>query len=199
MFCYQCEQTTRSENGDGCGSLAVGVCGKDASKSDLQDLLAYAIKGIAQYAKRARELGKTDQSADAFILYGLFTTLTNVNFNAGKFVRLIHQATEHRERVKSLYEITAKEQGLTPKALTGPAIWELAQTAPELQLQAQLAAIDNDRDSIGDEDQEIYAGIEKSLDFLADDPTDASQLLAANLEVGSINLKVMEVLDAAMI
>ncbi len=225
MFCYQCEQTTRSENGDGCGSVAVGVCGKDASTSDLQDLLAYAIKGIAQYAKRARDLGKTDQSADAFILYGLFTTLTNVNFNAGKFVQLIQQAVEHRERVKALYEAAAKEQGITPETLTGPAIWEPAQTAPELQSQAQVAAIDNDRDSIGDdimglrammlyglkgvaayayhayvlggEDQEIYAGIEKSLDFLADDPTDASKLLAANLEVGSINLKVMEVLDAA--
>ena len=225
MFCYQCEQTTRSENGDGCGSAAVGVCGKDETTSDLQDLLVYAIKGIAQYARRARELGKTDNAADAFILYGLFTTLTNVNFSAPKFVTLIQQAVEHRDRVKTLYEDVAKEQGSTPDVLQGSAIWKPAETQAALQIQAQSAAIDKDLQTVGEdviglrammlyglkgvaayayhayvlggEDEEIYAGIEKTLDFLADEPTDASALLAGNLEVGTINLKVMEVLDAA--
>ena len=82
MFCYQCEQTTRSENGDGCGSADIGICGKDAVTSDLQDLLVYAIKGIAQYAKRARELGKTDNKADAFILYGLSPTMSFAPFDS---------------------------------------------------------------------------------------------------------------------
>jgi len=225
MFCYQCEQTTRSENGDGCGSAAIGICGKDATTSDLQDLLVYAIKGIAQYAKRARELGKTDNQADSFILYGLFTTLTNVNFSAPKFVTLIQQAAEHRDRVKSLYEEAAKAQGITLDSLQGPATWKPATTQSALEIQAQSAAIDKDLETVGEdivglrammlyglkgvaayayhayvlggEDEEIYAGIEKTLDFLADEPTDASALLAGNLEVGSINLKVMEVLDGA--
>jgi len=225
MFCYQCEQTTRSEDGDGCGSANVGICGKDATTSDLQDLLVYAIHGIAQYAKRARELGKTDNKADTFILYGLFTTLTNVNFSAPRFVTLIQQATEHRDRVKALYEDAANAQGVTIDELKGAAIWKPATTQAALQIQAQSAAIDKDLDTVGEdivglrammiyglkgvaayayhayvlggEDEEIYAGIEKSLDFLADEPTDASALLAGNLEVGSINLKVMEVLDGA--
>ncbi len=225
MFCYQCEQTTRSENGDGCGSAAVGICGKDATTSDLQDLLVYAIKGIAQYAKRARELGKTDNQADAFILYGLFTTLTNVNFSAPKFVTLIQQAVDHRERVKSLYQQAAKAQGITPDELQGAASWKPATTQAALEIQAQSAAIDKDLETVGEdivglrammlyglkgvaayayhayvlggEDEEIYAGIEKTLDFLANEPTDAAALLAGNLEVGSINLKVMEVLDGA--
>jgi len=225
MFCYQCEQTTRSENGDGCGSANVGICGKDATTSDLQDLLVYAIHGIAQYAKRARELGKTDNKADAFILYGLFTTLTNVNFSAPRFVTLLQQSAEHRDRVKTLYEEAANAQGITPDELKGPAIWKPAATQAALEIQAQSAAIDKDLDTVGEdivglrammiyglkgvaayayhayvlggEDEEIYAGIEKSLDFLADEPTDASALLAANLEVGNINLKVMEVLDGA--
>ncbi len=225
MFCYQCEQTTRSESGDGCGSAAVGICGKDAATSDLQDLLVYAIKGIAQYAKRARELGQTDNQADSFILYGLFTTLTNVNFSAPKFVNLIQQAVDHRERVKSLYEDAAKAKNMTPEKLQGAAIWKPAETQSALQIQAQSAAIDKDLDTVGEdvvglrammlfglkgvaayayhayvlggEDEQIYAGIEKHLNFLADEPTDISALLSANLEVGSINLKVMEVLDAA--
>ncbi len=225
MFCYQCEQTTRSENGDGCGSADIGVCGKDASTSDLQDLLVYAIKGIAQYAKRARALGKTDNEADAFILYGLFTTLTNVNFSAPRFVTLIQQAVEHRERIKALYETAASNQGITAEILQGPATWKPAETQAALQIQAASAAIDKDLTTLGEdviglrammlyglkgvaayayhayvlggEDEAIYAGIEKSLDFLANDPTEASELLAGNLEVGAINLKVMEVLDGA--
>lgn len=225
MFCYQCEQTTRSENGDGCGSASVGICGKDATTSDLQDLLVYAIKGIAQYARRARELGKTDNAADTFILYGLFTTLTNVNFSATKFVTLIQQAVEHRDRLKSVYENAAKDQGITADVLQGSASWKPAETQAALQIQAQSAAIDKDLESVGEdviglrammlyglkgvaayayhayvlggEDEEIYTGIEKALDFLADEPTDAAALLAGNLEVGTVNLKVMEVLDAA--
>jgi len=225
MFCYQCEQTTRSENGDGCGSAAIGVCGKDETTSDLQDLLVYAIEGIAQYAKRARDLGEIDNEADAFMLYGLFTTLTNVNFSAPRFVNLIHQAVNHRERVQYLYEKAAKYEGVEIESLQGSAIWQPADTQEALQAQAEAAAIDKDLKTAGEdivglrammlyglkgvaayayhayvlggEDEAIYAGLEKSLDFLATDPMDADALLAANLEVGSINLKVMEVLDAA--
>ncbi|MHB1266759.1 MAG: hypothetical protein ACYCY2_04045 [Acidithiobacillus ferriphilus] len=38
------------------------------------------IKGIAQYARRARAVGVADKHTDDFIFNGLFTTLTNVNF-----------------------------------------------------------------------------------------------------------------------
>ncbi len=224
MFCYQCEQTTRSENGDGCAS-AKGICGKDATTADLQDLLVYGIKGIAQYAKRARELGVTDNEADGFILYGLFTTLTNVNFNANRFVSLIQEAAQIRDRVKSQYEKTAKEQGISPETISGPATWTPAATQGELLIQAQAAAINKDLDKIGEditglrammlyglkgvaayayhahalgyENQEVFTRIENALDFLADEPTDAEVLLEQCLEVGSINLKVMELLDAA--
>ena len=87
MFCYQCEQTDRSNIESGCAT-AKGMCGKDATTSDLQDLLIHAIEGIAQYTKRARALNVQDNAADEFILYGMFTTLTNVNFNATRFSTL---------------------------------------------------------------------------------------------------------------
>ena len=224
MFCYQCDQTTRSETGDGCATTK-GVCGKDSTTSDLQDLLAYAIKGIAQYAKRARSLGKTDKKADEFIIYGLFTTLTNVNFNANRFVKLIHEAIEIRDRVKALYETAAKEQGQAVDELKGSASFIPASGQDDLLIQAQWGAILRDKEAVGDdivglrammlyglkgtaayayhafvlgyEEDEVYAGIEKTLDFLASDPTDANDLLAGNMEVGSVNLKVMEMLDAA--
>ena len=85
MFCYQCEQTFRSDEGVGCAG-AKGMCGKDAVTADLQDILLHVCEGIGQYSRRARTLGKTDAEAGRFVLYAFFTTLTNVNFNAGRFV-----------------------------------------------------------------------------------------------------------------
>lgn len=224
MFCYQCEQTTRSEAGDGCAT-AKGVCGKDSATADLQDLLVYGIKGIAQYAKRARALGKTDKAADGFILFGLFTTLTNVNFTANRFVSLVQEAAQHHDCVKALYEAAAQQQGITPEMLTGAAAWIPATTQAELLMQSKLGAMNKDAHTVGEdivglrammiygikglaayayhahalgyEDEEIHTRLETALDFLANDPTDAGELLNGNLEVGAINLKVMELLDAA--
>ena len=71
MFCYQCEQTTRTEAGAGCNT-AKGVCGKDEATADLQDLLIYQVKGIGQYSKKLHELGKPDAAADHFIRYAMF-------------------------------------------------------------------------------------------------------------------------------
>ncbi|MGL4733080.1 MAG: hypothetical protein ACRCWN_05275, partial [Fusobacteriaceae bacterium] len=45
MFCYQCQEAMK---GTGC-NLSVGMCGKQSSTSDLQDLLIYTVKGVAAY------------------------------------------------------------------------------------------------------------------------------------------------------
>ncbi len=224
MFCNQCEQTTRSANGHGCVSTK-GVCGKDSITADLQDLLVYAIEGIAQYAKRVRELGQPDSAADAFILYGFFTTLTNVNFSAARFVNLLHEAAQIRNRVRAAYQKLAHTQGLTPETLTGPAAWVPAMTPSGLASQASCAATNRDIDIVGADivglremmiygikglaayahhanvlgytDEAIYTRLENALDFLANEPTDVDVLLAQCLEVGALNLKVMELLEAA--
>ncbi len=77
MFCYQCEQTAR---GEGCGKS--GVCGKQPDVAALQDQLVYAMKGIAYWADKARTKGAKDREIDRFMLDGLFTTVTNVDFSA---------------------------------------------------------------------------------------------------------------------
>ena len=70
MFCYQCEQTAKSE-----GCTAYGVCGKDPETAALQDLLVHVTKGIAQYAYRARQLDARDHDLDVFVIEALFTTV----------------------------------------------------------------------------------------------------------------------------
>jgi hydroxylamine reductase len=87
MFCYQCSQTAR-----GTGCTVRGVCGKEPTVARLQDNLLYAIKGISAYLYHARELGYTDDEVDAFLERGFYSTLTNVNFDAGKFVELALEA-----------------------------------------------------------------------------------------------------------
>ncbi len=223
MYCYQCEQTARGANFLGCNSTQ-GACGKDETTSDLQDLLIYEVKGIAQYAKRARELGAADREADQFILYALFTTLTNVNFNAARFTNLLQEATQIRDRVKNAYETVAKAQGKLAEELSGAAAYVPASDLAALMNQAPEAAITIGKETVGDdiiglralilygtkgvaayahhakmlgqESDEVYAGIENTLDFLASDPADVDALLGQALELGNLNLKVMELLDA---
>jgi len=87
VFCYQCEQTAQ-----GTGCTKIGVCGKNEEVAALQDTLIIALKGIAAYAYHARELGAADEEVDAFLAEGLFTTLTNVNFDAESLVGFLLKA-----------------------------------------------------------------------------------------------------------
>ena len=97
MFCYQCEQTA---GGKGCTKL--GVCGKTPEIAGLQDLLIFQIKGISCYAKTFIEQEQhVDKSIVTFIENALFTTLTNVNFDADAHVKLLRQSQEIKETLKS--------------------------------------------------------------------------------------------------
>ena len=87
MFCYQCSQTI---NGEGC--TIAGACGKNETLARLQDNLIFALKGISAYAYQAREFGITDEEISAFMEKGLYSTLTNVNFDIQDFVNLALEA-----------------------------------------------------------------------------------------------------------
>ena len=224
MFCFQCEQTDRTGARPGCAS-AKGNCGKDATTADLQDLLIHAVKGIAQYGVLARGMGAPDREADRFVLYAMFTTLTNVNFNAARFIVLLREAAQTRDRVKAACEALAQAKGAALAAPAGPATWQPAADLAGLLEQASHVGIDAGLDTVGAdvvglralivyglkgisayahharvlgyESDEVYAGVEAALDFLAHEPTDTGALLALALELGRLNLKVMELLDGA--
>ena len=97
MFCYQCEQTA---NGKGCTKH--GVCGKTPEIANLQDLLLYQLKGISCYAKSTID---TDAHADKnivrFLENVLFTTLTNVNFDADTHVALLRESQKIKESLRN--------------------------------------------------------------------------------------------------
>ena len=67
----------------------------------LQDLLIYQIKGISCYAKEIVEKGENvDKSIVTFIENSLFTTLTNVNFDADFHVEILKESQRIKEKVR---------------------------------------------------------------------------------------------------
>jgi len=110
MFCYQCEQTFK---GEGCTKL--GVCGKEPEVAILQDLLVYALKGLAQLAVEGRKVGVNEKTANVFTVQALFSTLTNVDFDPDRFVKLIHRCAEIRESLKKTHTVCINAIRLSPR------------------------------------------------------------------------------------
>ena len=226
MFCNQCEQTERSVRGDGCAATK-GMCGKDAVTSDLQDLLLHAVEGVAQHNNAARKLGVADQDASRFILSAVFSTLTNVNFDPARFIPLIREAATVRDRVRDTAAAAAHKLRRTPETLTGSANFAPAADQDGMLAQAASVGVLAGQDVVGEdiiglralvlfglkgvcayayhaqvlgyERDDIYAGVEQTLAFLAGGPTDSEALLEQALELGRLNLTVMETLDEANI
>lgn len=220
MFCYQCEQTKLSEVAAGCASQQ-GTCGKNEMTSDLQDILIYLIEGIAQYHYRLAKLKTVDQKAAEFILYGLFTTLTNVNFNPTYFNLLIQDAVQLRDRLKAEYEAATA----TPDKLNGSASFIPATTLENLLKQAAVASVKAGEETVGSDviglrvlilyglkgvaayayhawvlgfrDDVISLELTRLLDYLTTNPTDIEELLQQALAVGHLNLQVMALLEKA--
>jgi len=217
MFCYQCEQTAK-----GTGCTVKGVCGKDEETAVLQDLLIHALKGLSMYARRARDLGATDREINVFTVKAAFSTLTNVNFDPQRLQALLRQAAEMRDRAKVLYQQAA---GTKAEELAGPAAWKPASGLEGLLAQGRevgvlgrkekfgedvtglmelltyglkgLAAYADHAQILGQEDDAVYAFVHQALDSLTKDNPTVDELLGLALKAGEVNLRAMELLDAA--
>ena len=105
MFCYQCEQTAK-----GLGCDKIGVCGKQPDVSDLQDLLVYALTGLAQAAVAAKaESVAVPLATGRFFAKAMFSTLTNVNFDAADFKPLIEETVAKRKALAGLIKAKLPE------------------------------------------------------------------------------------------
>ena len=91
MFCFQCEQTAGCS---GCTGNA-GVCGKSSATAALQDELTGALIGLA------KACGNNPRTEDTthILIEGLFTTITNVNFNDETLREMIAKVHAEKERV----------------------------------------------------------------------------------------------------
>jgi hydroxylamine reductase len=220
MFCYQCEQTSK-----GIGCMERGICGKTPETAALQDLLIHASKGVSMYAHRAAELGVTDREVDVFVMEALFTTVTNVNFDAERCAMWCNKAVAMRERAKAMYEKACTEAGKTPEVLNGPTTWRPENNTEGLIRQGQAVSILQGFDSegqtitglkelmiyglkgiaayadhahiLGLDDQRIYNFMHKAMDYTTRKEVTVDDLLGMNLACGECSIWVLEILDKA--
>ncbi|MEJ2038082.1 MAG: hydroxylamine reductase, partial [Desulfosarcinaceae bacterium] len=213
MFCFQCEQTAK---GQGC--TKIGVCGKQPDVAALQDLLLYAVKGLSLVALAAAEKGLKDPEADKFAAEAVFSTLTNVDFDADRFVALINKCVELREQLKG--KLTAAGGDV---AAAGPVVFQPAGAKAELVAQGEkvgvmadpelnpdirslrelltyglkgVAAYADHARILGQTDDAVNQFIYEGLAATLDDSLDVNQLVGLALKCGEINLRAMELLDA---
>ena len=145
MFCYQCEQTA---NGKGCTRL--GVCGKTPEIANLQDLLIYQVKGISCYGKVLSELGHPiEKAVIAFIESVLFTTLTNVNFDAEVHVQLLQESQKIKDSLREKVSASEGSSNLHDSDYcschTAQAQYRLPSTKSEMLHDAPIAEIMYDK------------------------------------------------------
>ena len=95
MFCFQCQETAKNT-----GCTIKGVCGKPEDTANLQDLLIYALRGLAVYGEKAGELGISNKENGLFAAQALFTTITNANWDNERFVALVKETLKRRQALK---------------------------------------------------------------------------------------------------
>ena len=99
MFCFQCQETAKNQ-----GCTVKGMCGKEGTTANLQDLLIYNLKGIAVIAKKAQNAGETvSNEVGRFVAQGLFVTITNVNFNDADVTSWIERAIALKKELMNQY------------------------------------------------------------------------------------------------
>lgn len=194
MFCFQCEQTAGCK---GCTGSA-GVCGKKADTAELQDKLTGALIGLARATEGNEDL--VSASTDRVVLEGLFTTITNVNFNNEAIAALITRINEEKEKLipncfscvspcgrNNDYDMqelwTADEDVRSLKSLILFGIRGVA-------AYAYHAAV------LGYTDKDVNKFFYKALFAIGMD-WGMDELLPIVLEVGEVNLKCMALLDKA--
>ncbi len=215
MFCNQCEQTAK-----GTGCTTIGVCGKNEDVAELQDLLIHAAQGLALFAQEGRRLGIVDQASDLFIFEAVFATLTNVDFDPVKFQRRIARAVELREAMKAKVAAAGGKTSFSEAAATftpAATIEGLVAQGAALNL---IPSLDENQDIrslkqillyglkgiaayadhaaiLGQRDDAIAGFMYEALVVLMAKGLTVDACVAAAMKAGEINLRTMELLDAA--
>ena len=212
MFCYQCEQTA---GGKGCTKM--GVCGKTPEVAALQDLLIYQIKGISCYAKELVEKGENvDKDIVSFIEDTLFTTLTNVNFDADVHVEMLKKSQKIKEALRSkvgsiknntdhaTYNLSdtkaemlkdAKKAGIMYDQNLDPDIRSLRQTI--IYGLKGISAYGHQARALGYYDDQVDNFYVRALEATTDDNLDVEELIRWTMRTGDMSVAVMKKLDEA--
>lgn len=181
MFCFQCEQTA------GCSGCtgSMGVCGKTATAAASQDELTGELVSLSLAAG-----GKDPGGCARLMINGLFTTVTNVSFNAETTNEITEQVRKEREKL-----------GDNSPAYHIDDIWELPDDIRSLKSLILfglrgMAAYAYHAAMLGYEDDTVNNFFFEGLAKMASEDT-MEALLPVVMKTGEVNLRCMELLDAA--
>lgn len=186
MFCFQCEQTMK-----GTGCTIQGVCGKDVPTALEQDNLtaeminlAAAVTISSKHSKKAVEL----------IIDGLFTCVTNVDFDHAKVAEVKEKVIKEREKIQ-------KENNITSVLYKPQDLWQ--GDTDDRSLRSTLlfglrgmSAYAHHAKVLGVEDEEVNNWFIKGLNSFTQNLT-IEERLSLIMEFGKVNLRCMEILDQA--
>ncbi len=179
MFCFQCEQTAK-----GIGCTVNGVCGKKNDTANLQDELTGKLIALALASKDKR----TDET-DRLLIDGLFTTVTNVNFNNKTIEELCQKVDKVREKFGASSEFDMSN------------IWNDNEDIRSLKSLILfgirgMAAYAHHAYVLGKTDEDVNKFFYKALESISNSLS-ADELLSVVMETGNVNLKCMAILDEA--
>jgi hydroxylamine reductase len=201
----------------------MGVCGKKPEVAALQDLMLYGLKGIAIYADMARGYGAKNELIDLFMFEGLFTTVTNVDFDPLQIIAKLRKCYDLKEQAKAMYESACREKtrGHAPQITTGPAAWVIADTLEGLVKQGEEHGVNSQHTDpdircaieivvyglkgmaayaehaliLGQTDEEVFAFYHKALAATTDTSKGLMDFVGIAMEIGKLNIKVMGMLN----
>ena len=212
MFCFQCEQTA---GGKGC--TKVGVCGKTPEVAGLQDLLIYLLKGIGFYGEELYEKGeKPSHEIAKFMADASFATLTNVNFDPKRFVQYIKQAAAYKDELAeqvgeiknapsaATYQVPQYQEQMLEDAKKVGIMYDQNLDADIRSLREMLiygmkgmAAYAHHAQILGKYDEEVNRYFFRGFNKTLDQSMSVQDWVDEVLHFGNVNLKCMELLDAA--
>ena len=211
MFCYQCQETAF-----GTGCVFKGVCGKQPATAHLMDLLLFTLKGVGAVASVLNDNHiEIPETTDKVIVDGLFSTITNANFDNDSIAEKITRALECKRQLIAM----AKDNNLTVPDLEAVALEvapedyeqkgrevgvlkeadENARSLKELTMYGLkgMAAYYEHAARLGDTDRNIIRFMERALAKTADPATPGNELLDLVMETGRYGVDVMALLDKA--
>ena len=195
MFCYQCEQTA------GCTGCTgnTGVCGKSANTARLQDELTGALIGLARATEGNEQL--VTEEMNQLVLEGLFTTITNVNFNDETLKLLIDKIEDTKKKlVPNCF--TCSDSCGRNNNFDMSTLWTTDEDIRSLKSLILfgirgMAAYAYHASELGYTDETISKFFYKALFAIGMKDWGMDKLLPIVLEVGKVNLRCMELLDQA--
>ncbi len=210
MFCFQCQEAAK-----GIGCTVKGVCGKPAEVANLQDTLLFVLKGISILNTTLKTVGLPDERVNKTVFDGLFSTITNANFDSVAFTIRIKKALKLRDELKekviasglgiglhnSLHWSGKTAEDFEAKALE---VGVLSESNEDIRSLKELiiyglkglAAYTEHAFNLGYEKTEIFDFIQETLAVTTQDLS-VDKLVALALETGKFGVDAMALLDQA--